>query len=396
MKKIWISSLVGILTLSLMLTACASPQTAPTADSVSTENAAAAEVDLSAVKAYAVEQASLMKESAAALRAGAEKYYAAIAQIKADHPDANPYEYLWANNPDAAKALLNQMRADWLEAHTHYELNEGIIAGVPTLAFFDDWLDAGPSAEEDPEALEWKLVLADDTTLESPGNLFHSLTEPALYGTVDKYVGLPVDLNGDGSLGVSEALPEAEILLAATQALDVASDQTLDAVKAWQPTLEDAFMAMVTMIPTMNEYFEQWKLSAFVSGGNFEGTSFIAASRLLDVTGILSGLDLTYDNIRPIVANADASLDSQIAAGFSDLVKYVNNLYDQEKAGTIFSPEEADSFGTEAQNKAAALAALVAQAAAKANVKLNLDAEGWSPDAPPVIIVVAPDPAPIQ
>lgn len=400
MQKNRITSLTGILTLSLILAACLSPQggapqTAPTVDSASTEPAAA-QADLSAVKAYAVDQASRMQEATASLRAGAEKYYAAIAQIKADHPDSNPYEYLWANHADAAKTLLDTMRADWLEAHTHYELNEGIIAGVPSLAYYDGWLDAGAPASEDPEAIQWTLKLADGTTLESPGNFFHTLTEPILYGTVEKYVGLPVDLNGDGSLGLGEALPEAEILLGAAQGLDIAAQQTLDAVNAWEPTLEDAFMAMVTMIPTMNEYFEQWKLSTFVSGNNFEGTGFIAASRLLDVTGILQGLDLTYDNIRPVVANADASLDTQIDAGFTDLVTYVNNLYDQEKAGIVFSPEEADSFGTEAQDKATALAALVAQAAAKANIALNLDAEGWAPAAPPAIEVTVPAPAAIE
>ena len=394
MKNHLIKLLTGILTLSIFLAAC-SPQAAPTTDSA-TEESSAAQADLGAVKAYAVDQASRMKEASTAFRAGAEKYHAAIAQIKAEHPDENPYEYLWANHPDAAKNLLDTMRADWLEAHTHYELNEGIIAGVPSLAYYDGWLDAGAPASEDPEAIQWTLTLADGTTLESPGNFFHTLTEPILYGTVEKYVGLPVDLNGDGSLGLGEALPEAEILLGAAQGLDIAAQQTLDAVNAWEPTLEDAFMAMVTMIPTMNEYFEQWKLSTFVSGNNFEGTGFIAASRLLDVTGILQGLDLTYDNIRPVVANADASLDTQIDAGFTDLVTYVNNLYDQEKAGIVFSPEEADSFGTEAQDKATALAALVAQAAAKANIALNLDAEGWSPDAPPAIEVTVPAPAAIE
>ena len=394
MKKNWITSLTGILTLSLILSACA-PQAAPTTDSASTD-IPAAQADLSAVKAYAVDQASRMQEATASLRAGAEKYYAAIEQIKADHPDSNPYEYLWANHPEAAKTLLDKMRADWLEANTHYELNEGIIAGVPTLAYYDGWLDAGAPASEDPEAIQWTLKLADGTTLESPGNFFHTLTEPILYGTVEKYVGLAVDLNGDGSLGLGETLPEAEILLASAQGLDIAAQQTLDAVNAWEPTLEDAFMAMITMIPTMNEYFEQWKLSTFVSGNNFEGTGFIAASRLLDVTGILQGLDLTYDNIRPVVANADADLDMQIDAGFTDLVKYVNDLFDKEKAGTVFTPEEADAFGTEAQDKATALAALVAQAAAKANIPLNLEAEGWSPDAPPVIEVTVPAPAAIE
>ena len=178
MKKNRIPSLTGILTLSLILAACA-PQAAPTVDSPSTEPATA-QADLSAVKAYAVDQASRMQEATASLRAGAEKYYAAIAQIKAEHPDSNPYDYLWANHPEAAKTLLDTMRADWLEAHTHYELNEGIIAGVPALAYYDGWLDAGAPASEDPEAIQWTLTLADGTKLESPGNFFHTLTEPIL------------------------------------------------------------------------------------------------------------------------------------------------------------------------------------------------------------------------
>ncbi len=394
MRKNWIAFLTGILTLSIALAACA-PQAAPTVDSAPTESAAA-QADLGAVKAYAVDQASLMKEATASLRANAEKYYAAIAQIKADQPDANPYEVLWANHPDAAKALIEGMRADWMTAHNHYESNEGIIAGVPALAYYDAWIDAGPPASEDPEAVQWTLTLANGAQLESPGNLFHTLAEPILYGTVDEYVGLAVDLSGDGNVGLSEALPEAEVLLATAQALDIATGQMLDAVNAWQPTMEDAFMAMATMIPTMNEYFEQWKLSAFVSGDTSVQISFVAASRLLDVTGILQSLDLTYDNVRPVVGAVDSKLDEQIAAGFTDLVSYVGDLYTKEKAGTVFTPEEADAFGTEAQDKATALAALVVQAAAKANIALNLEAEGWSPDAPPAIEAVAPAPAPLE
>lgn len=394
MKKNWIAFLIGILTLSLILAACA-PQAAPTVDSVSTDSPAA-QADLGAVKAYAVEQASLMKDATASLRAKAEKYYAALAQIKSEQPEANPYEVLWANHPDAVKALIEGMRADWMTAHNHYESNEGIIAGVPSLAYYDAWIDAGPPASEDPEAVQWTLTLADGKTLESPGNLFHTLGEPILYGTVDEYIGLAVDLNGDGNTGLSEALPEAEMLLATAQALDIASGQMLDAVNAWQPTMEDAFMAMATMIPTMNEYFEQWKLSSFVSGDASVQISFVAASRLLDVTGILQSLDLTYDNVRPVVGAVDSKLDEQIAAGFTDLVAYVGDLYTKEKAGTVFTPEEADAFGTEAQDKATALAALVVQAAAKANIALDLEAEGWSPDSPPAIEAIAPAPAPIE
>lgn len=125
-------------------------------------------------------------------------------------------------------------------------------------------------------------------------------------------------------------------------------------------------------------------------------TGFITTSRLFDITSILNGLDLTYDKVRPVVGSVDPDLDAQIDAGYTDLVAYVNDLYEKEKAGTVFSPEEADAFGTEAQDKATALAALVAQAAAKANIALDLEAEGWSPDAPPAIEAIAPAPAPIE
>ena len=404
MKKLPIVLLM-MLAAVVTLVACGGGQAAETDTAVNTntpaepENAAeagaetdAAGVDLAAVKAYAVDQAHQMKAGTAAFRAGAEQYYALVAQAKNEQPDENPYERLWAENPDELRQLVAQMRADWFDASQHYELNEGIIAGVPALAYFDGWIDAGPPAAEAPdEAIEWQLVLADGTTLQSPGNFFHNLTEPALYGTVDAYVGLAVDLNGDGSVGIGEALPEAEILLAAAQGLDMATGQMVTAVAAWEPTLEDAFLALVTMIPTMNEYFEQWKLSAFIAGNDFEETAFIAVSRLFDINGILHGLDVTYDNVRPVVGGVDAGLDAQIDAGFDDLVGYVGSLYEQEQAGTAFAPEEADAFGTEAQNKATALAALVAQAAAKADIALDEEAPGWEPDSPPVIEAVAPE-----
>ena len=53
-------------------------------------------------------------------------------------------------------------------------------------------------------------------------------------------------------------------LQAAAHALSDAAGQMQAAVQAWSPTREDDFTALAVMIPTMNEYFEQWKLSAFV------------------------------------------------------------------------------------------------------------------------------------
>ena len=245
------------------------------------------------------------------------------------------------------------------------------------MAHYDIWIDAGPPAAEAPdEALDWQLELPDGRVLESPGNFFHNLLEPTLWGTNPEFTGLPVDMDGDRVISVGEALPEAlpeaNMLLDATQGLDAATIEMQAAIDAWDPTLEDALTALVTMIPTMNEYFEQWKESIFVTGSDSEQESFIAVSRLLDIKGILAELNFTYDNIAPLVANSDSQLDQQIRTDFDTLIAYVNDLYDQEREGVQFSAEEADLFDTEAQDLATALAALVAEAASDLNITLEL------------------------
>jgi hypothetical protein len=142
-------------------------------------------------------------------------------------------------------------------------------------------------------------------------------------------------------------------------------------VEEWQPTLSDAFTALVVMIPTMNEYFEQWKLSSYIAGEESQETAFIGASRLVDINGILSSLNVTYDNIAPLIEATDPALQAQIAGGFTELRGYVGDLYEQEQAGTIFTGEQADLFGTEAQGKAMSLAGQVAQAAALLDVQIQ-------------------------
>ena len=41
-----------------------------------------------------------------------------------------------------------------------------------------------------------EFILPDGRKLEKPGNLFHSLLEPAVWGTLPEFTGLAVDLNG--------------------------------------------------------------------------------------------------------------------------------------------------------------------------------------------------------
>ena len=377
--------------LAVVLAACglASAPGAPAAAPA----APGAEADLAAVKAYALENAQKMKTATAAFRQTAETYYSRVAQVKQEFPGQNPYEYLAAEQREEVAELLAEAKEQWLEASTYYELDEGIVAGVPALAFYDVWIDAGPPAADAPdEALAWQLVLADGRVLDSPGNFFHNLTEPALYGTNEEFTALKADLDGDGEVELGEVLPDAEVLLAAALGLDQATGQMLAAIEAWQPTLEETLGALVTMTPTMNEYFEQWKLSAFVSGENFEETSFVAVSRLFDINGILNGLNVAYSNISPVVAAANTDLDSQISSGYAELAGYVADLHQQERQGKTFSAEEADLYGTEAQDQATALAGQVAQAAALIEVELA-EVEPVFPAEPIVITATAPQAA---
>ena len=365
-------SLTLCIALLLTVTAC-TVQTVPAATESATGSDAMVTVDLGAVKAYALENAGQMQAATSALADVAQDYHDRVEQARQDDPDVDPYAHLWAENQAEIQELVVQARDLWLEASTYYELDEGIVAGVPSLAYYDVWIDAGPPAAEAPDdALDWQLELPDGRVLDSPGNFFHNLLEPTLWGTNPDFTGLPVDMDGDGVISVGEALPEAAILLGATQGLNAATIEMQSAINAWEPTLEDVLTALVTMIPTMNEYFEQWKESVFVTGSDSEQESFIAVSRLLDIKGILAGLSFTYDNIAPLVADSDTQLDQQIRTDFDTLIIYVDDLFTQEQEGVQFSPEEADLFGTEAQNLATALAALVAQAASDLNVSLDL------------------------
>jgi hypothetical protein len=323
--------------------------------------------DLAPMKDYAIGNGSQMQTYTAALEEQAAAYYDIVSNTGFD------YQAAWEADGERLAELVVAMRESWIQAHAYYELSEGIIAGVPSLAGYDAWIDAGPPAGESPdEAYVWTLALPDNDSLDSPGNLFHSLLEPALYGTNPDFVGAEADLDGDGEVEFTEALPEANLLYGSAQALNSATLEMNQAIAGWDPTLEDAFTALVVMTPTMSEYFEQWKLSSAVAGEATEEEAFVAASRLVDVSGILQSLDVTYECVSQMVKERDSELDAQIQAGYTGLMTYVDDLYQQEQDGTRFSAEEADLLGTEAQSRAQTLSALVAEAASEANVELAL------------------------
>lgn len=328
------------------------------------ESAATAEAGVATIKTYLLERVGELFSHAETLQADAQAYFGLIEAAGFD------YQQAWDENQAEITELVEHARSEWFAADSNYELAEGIVAGVPSLAHFDVWIDAGPPASEDPEnAYDWTLTLDDGRTFEKPGSILQWLLETSLYGTIPDRVGLQVDFDGNGQTERGDALPEAYFLLGSANALVDAATQLNDASNAWTPTLEDSFTALLTMIPTMGDYFQEWKASTI------EGIDprFVAKSRLVDVHGIATSLEVVYNNVSPDVVAVDATLDQQITAGFDDLLSFLEDTHQQELDGTQFTAEQADALGEQAQVKADSLAALAGQAASLLNLTLSLE-----------------------
>jgi hypothetical protein len=328
---------------------------------------AAGSADLSGLKSYVVEHVASLTGGANALQTFAQGYYDILKAANFD------YQAAWDANKATLESSFDQARTSFTEdAHGNYEMVEGLVAGLPNLVQYDVWLDAGPTGAEDPtNARQWTLTLPDGRTLENPGNLFHSLLEPTLWCTDTQFIGLALDTNGDGTTAIPDGMPDANLCLGIAQVLVQAVGELSAAIDAWDPTLSDAFTALVVMLPTAQGYFNDWKLSPFVLGDKSTQTGFVANSRLLDVLGIYGGLKLTYDKTGPEVAKTSVELANQIQTELDSLVGFVQELYDHEQAGTRYTPEQADQFGTEVQSRAESLAGQITQAAALLDVEIQ-------------------------
>jgi hypothetical protein len=324
-----------------------------------------AHTDLDGIKTYLLEKSSELTSSSKSLKDASDKYYELAQSAGFD------YAALWESSPSEVSTALNDAKSAWMAASPLYEQMEGIVAGTPSLAEYDVILDAGTSAEEDPEsAVPFDLTLPDGRVLPKPGNLFGVL-ESTLWGTyADFTTGIEADLDGNGSIDFGEKLPDANVLKAGADALDKYTTELGTASSEWQPTESDAFTALVVMVPTMSEYFNSWKNSRFIMGDASEQRDFVVISRLSDIQNILGSLQVVFGEVKPLVESTDAAQAAQIEQSLADLKSFVGEVYDTEQSGYQHTPEEADVLGAEAQNRATAIAGQVAQIAAKLNITI--------------------------
>jgi nitrous oxide reductase accessory protein NosL len=328
--------------------------------------AAAVQADLGAIKDYLLTHTAGLQEHTAALAADAEAYHA-LAE------DAGfVYETLLTENRDEVAVLVKKMQGTFQAANPAYEEMEGVVAGVPSLADFDVIIDAGADKADPENAVPFSITTPAGKTYEQPGN-FMFLTETSLWGTEEQFAakGIEPDLDGDGKVEFGEALPDADFLVAAAKDFDSNAQELDSAAKEWEPTPGDAFTALVVMTPTMSEYFAAWKASRFVAGDEAEETAFVAASRLQDIADILGGLVLVYDNVEPTIAADDPQQAEQTGTELNELEQFAAGLRDEEAAGRQFTAREADTLGSEAQDRAEAIAGQISQAAGRLAITLE-------------------------
>jgi hypothetical protein len=322
--------------------------------------------DLGPTKAYLLAHTAQLVDFTVRFRNVGNHYYALAKASRFDHAA------LWRSKRAAVRPLLARSKALWIEGNPYYERMEGIVAGTPSLALYDVIIDAGSSAAEDPaSAVPFDLELTDGRVLRKPGNLYN-LTEGMLWGTRPELTarGVKADLDGDGKIEFGEALPDAAVYKAAEDAFYVYAVKLDRAARAWKPTVSDAFTAVVVMVPTMSEYFEQWKISRFVLGDRARGDAFNVVSRLSDIGDILGGLRVIYRGIQPAIARVDRQQAAQTRRELDSLWRFVRQLKTQERAGRRFTPEQAETLGRTAQERATAIAGQVTQAAARLKVKI--------------------------
>jgi hypothetical protein len=328
--------------------------------------ALANETELGGIKTYLLGQTAALTTATTELQTLSDQYYALAESSEFD------YTILWQNNQTEITSLIEDARAAWMKASPLYEQMEGIVAGTPSLAQFDVDLDAGTSVEEDPEgAVSFDITLPSGDVLAQPGNLF-GVTESTLWGTFEGFSSnVQADLNGNGDMEFGEVLPDANVLKGSVDLLAGMSADLDAAAQAWEPTESDAFTALVVMVPTMSEYFGSWRDSRFVSGDASTQRDFVAISRLADIQGILGGLQIVHQNVSPLIQGVDPEQDAQIAEGLESLKTFVQGVYDEEKGGKTFTPEEADLLGAEAQNRATAITGQIVQVASQLDITIE-------------------------
>jgi soluble cytochrome b562 len=240
-----------------------------------------------------------------------------------------------------------------------YETVEGIVAGVPSLADYDIYLDAGVPASEGPEGVAPVVLLVNGEKIDKQGSLFTYIIEPMLWSGDKRWV---VSLDGG-----KKSLPRPEVLSAAAKDVNKKLGELLADAKSWNASISDCFGAMVVMTPTLSDYFEDWKESRY---SKEKSGRFQAVSRVSDMRGIMGSCQVMYEAVEKKVAEKDKSLAKSVDSGFKGIMAFLDKIDAREKEGEI-KGAEIDELATQAKEKTDKLVPQIQQSAAVIGVKVE-------------------------
>ena len=196
---------------------------------------------------------------------------------------------------DYAKLLADQARERCSErsrsiqddltsqANPAYEQMEGVVAGVPVLADYDVIIDAGGDSRDPENAVPFSAQDAGRQDVQAA----RATSSPDR----DRAFGHRAEVRRQGRQARPRRRRQGQRSPRRCRT-PTSSSPPRDGLRQvregarrgpprqWQPTLQDAFTAVVVMTPTMSEYFEAWKNSRFIAGDDAEEKGFVAASRL--------------------------------------------------------------------------------------------------------------------
>ena len=307
------------------------------------------------VKSYLLKSLEKVTEASQDFVANSEAYSALIAA------NGGSIEAAYKAEPKKIEQLIAKMQENYKAMDSFgYETIEGIVAGVPSLADYDIYLDAGVPASEGPEDVAPVVLdLGNGQTIDKQGSLFTYIIEPMLWGGDSRWV-TPVD-------GGKKLLPRPEILAAAANDVNKKLGELLADAKAWNASVSDCFGAMIIMTPTLSDYFEDWKESRYAKekSGRFQ-----AVSRVSDMRGIMGSCQVMYEAVEGQVAEKDKSLAKSVGAGFKGIMSFLDKIEKREKQGEIRGAE-IDELATQAKEQTDKLVPQIEQSAAVVGVKVE-------------------------
>ena len=270
-------------------------------------------------------------------------------------------------------ALVSKMQGDFRIYHNEgYETVEGITAGTKEMVDFDTYLDAGvPKSEATTDSPSAPLVLKGrDGKIISDrnGNLFHYIIEPTLWGTKEAYLRR---LSPEAAANVKPVtvLPRADVLTAAAAECARKMDELLAIGTKWQPTLDECVGALVWMTPTLNGYFDDWRDSRYNPSAALG--RYVAESRVLDMRGIMSSLQLICNAILPEVEQKDPALAARLKSEYNDIIGFIARVDARERAsGNKMNAAQIEELAFQAKRLTDQLTPHLKQMAAELNLRL--------------------------